>query len=494
MRHYDMLVIGSGPAGHSAAIQAAELGKKVVIIEKKAAIGGVSLHTGTIPSKTLREAVMYLTGYNQRGLYGQSYRLKATVSVEDLMKRLDITVNHEVQVMETQLYRSGVRVIQGAATFEDTNTVMVTGPKGDVHRYSADKIVLATGTKPYRPAHIPFDGTRILDSDDILTIKHLPRRMIVVGAGVIGTEYASLFSALDVNVTLIDGRDTMLDFLDKEVVEECMHFLRKRNVRIRLGEKVVDVEHAGQKQILTTLESGKKIHADMILFASGRVGNVKTLQVDKVGLKPDDRGRLTVNRHYQTNIPNIYACGDLIGFPSLASSAMEQGRLSASHAFGQPRNSHAETFPFAIYGIPEISMVGMTEQELTKKKIPYTVGIARIAETARGQIMGARLGFLKLLFDQDGKLMGVHILGEESSELIHVGQAVMAHNGSIDYFLENIFNYPTLSEAYKVAALDAWNQMEAQRMCPIDLDEDEDIEVEGVDAGLIVSLDVVEED
>ncbi|MBF0453430.1 MAG: Si-specific NAD(P)(+) transhydrogenase [Magnetococcales bacterium] len=462
MQHFDMIVIGSGPAGQSAAVQATKLCKKVAIVEKGNSVGGACLHTGTIPSKTLRAAVLYLTGYNLRGLYGKSYRLKHDLTVQDLMQRLNRTVDHEMEIMRNQLYRSGVQLINGEAHFEQENTLSVTDAQGNQQRYTAEKFVIATGTVPFRPDNVTFDGDFILDSDHIAQLKRLPRHLVVVGAGVIGIEYASMFSAMDIKVTLVDGREQLLDFLDHEIIEEYMYYLRSRNVSIRLGEKVVGVEKVGPQQLITTLESGKVIYGDMVLFASGRTGSTHSLNLENVGFSADDKGRLQVNDHYQTQQPHIYAAGDVIGFPSLASTSMEQGRQAAAHAFGQQLPSHAKNFPFAIYGIPEISMVGLTEKELTSQKIPFTVGIARFSETARGQIKGITEGFLKMLVNQEsGEILGVHILGEESSELIHIGQAVMVHKGNINYFLENIFNYPTLGEVYKMAALDALTQLQA---------------------------------
>ena len=467
MRKFDLIVIGSGPAGISAAVQARQLCRSVAVIERRTAIGGVCLHTGTIPSKTLREAVLYLTGYRQRGLYGSSYRLKPDLVLDDLMKRLRITIEHEIEVTRNLLTRNGVEVLEGIASFKDKHTVAVRNAGDDKTVYRADRFLIATGTHPVRPPDIPFDDERVLDSDGILNLTSLPRSMAVVGGGVIGLEYASIFSALDIRVTLIDGRPRLMGFMDTEIVDEFVHYLRKNNVTLRLGETVAQVTTDAAGGVVTTLESGKRVISDVALFASGRQGCTVALDLDRVGLTANERGILKVNQHYQTEVDNIYAAGDVIGFPSLASTSMEQGRLATCHAFGKPAGSGMKLFPFAIYAVPEMSMVGQTEQELTEKKIPFITGKAHLKETARGQIIGIEEGVLKILFgEEDGRVLGVHILGEGSSELIHIGQAVVAMGGTMDYFLEHVFNYPTLAEAYKVAALDAWNQKRVEA-CPL---------------------------
>ncbi len=460
MQQFDLLVIGSGPAGQRAAIQAAKLGKNVAIVERRSVIGGVSVHTGTIPSKTLREAALYLSGWDQRGLYGRGYRLKQKLTIEDLMQRLNITLAHEIEVMRHQLYRNGVRVIEGTARFRNVHSIEVTSAAGHSALYSAQKIVIAVGSCPVRPKNIPFDEESILDSDGILGLKKLPRSMIVVGAGVIGVEYASIFSTINVKVTLIDSRPDMLNFMDREIIDELVHHLRDRGVLLRLPEKVAAVHKESNGTVVTQLESGKRLRADMIMFAAGRVGCTHELGLENAGIEPDERGRINVNVHYQTATPHIYAVGDVIGFPSLASTSMEQGRLAACHAFQKYACGSQPHFPFGIYAVPEMSMVGRTEQELTAERIPYEAGVARLRETARGQIMGLDEGVLKVLFGlEDRKVLGVHILGEGATELIHIGQAALALDGTLDYFLEAVFNYPTLAEAYKIAALDAWNRM-----------------------------------
>ncbi|MFM9913362.1 MAG: Si-specific NAD(P)(+) transhydrogenase [Methylophilaceae bacterium] len=458
-QNYDMLVVGSGPGGKRAAIQAAKLGKKVAIIEKLRIIGGVTVHTGTIPSKTLREAVLYLTGWTQRGLYGHSYRLKQHLTIDDLMQRLEITIRNEVTVIEHQLARNGVTVIKGMASFIDANTLEVATLEGEIEKYSADRIVIAVGTAPMRPASVPFDDETIIDSDGILKLKKIPKSLTIVGAGVIGVEYASIFSAMDVHVTLIDGRPNMLEFLDREIVDELAYGLRHRGVALRLGETVAEIKKT-DGDIEVRLESGKIVRSNLVMYAAGRTGVTEGLKLENAGLAADSRGRIKVDKNYATEVPHIYAVGDVIGFPSLASTSMEQGRVAACHALGRPIAAVPEHFPFGIYSIPEISMVGATEQELTAANIPYEVGIARFRETARGQILRLDEGLLKLLFGlHDRKLLGVHIIGEAGTELVHIGQTVLALGGTLDYLVNSVFNYPTLSETYKIAALDAWNKM-----------------------------------
>lgn len=463
MNQFDLLVIGSGPGGKRAAIQAAKLGKTVAIIESRRVVGGVTVHTGTIPSKTLREAVLYLTGWTQRGLYGHSYRLKQHLTVDDLMQRLEITIRNEVTVIEHQLARNGVITIKGWASFLDPHTLEVATLEGDTEKYQAERIVIAVGTTPMRPQAVPFDDQTIIDSDGILKIKKIPRNLTIVGAGVIGVEYASIFSAMDVHVTLVDGRPNMLEFLDREIVDTLAFGLRNRGVTLRLGENVAGIEKNGDG-IDIKLESGKQIKSDLLMYAAGRTGCTANLKLENAGLSADSRGRIKVDNSFATEVPHIYAVGDVIGFPSLASTSMEQGRVAACNAFGKPASSVPEHFPFGIYSIPEISMVGATEQELTASNIPYEVGIARFRETARGQILRLEEGLLKLLFSlEDRKLLGVHIIGEAGTELVHIGQAVLALGGTLDYFVNTVFNYPTLAETYKIAALDAWNRMPSNR-------------------------------
>lgn len=466
---YDLLVVGSGPAGQKAAIQAAKLGHRVGLVERKMSLGGVSTHTGTIPSKTLREAVLYLSGFKQRTFYGRGHRLKDDICAQDLTERLKITVEHEVEIVRDQLARNGIEVLGGLARFTGPNTMVVEGPDQGPMTVEADRFLIATGTRPRHPDCFPFDSERVMDSDDVLRLKKLPRSMIVIGAGVIGVEYASIFSALDVRVTLIDERDTLLDFVDQELVDTFLALFRDRGVSLRLGEKV-DTLALSDSNVVTRFVSGREVRADVALVTAGRVGNTAGLNLEAAGLVADSRGRLEVDATFATSAKHIFAAGDVIGFPSLASTSMEQGRLAACHAFGVDTSGAVAGFPFGIYAVPEISMVGLTEQEVRAKGIPYEVGVARFREIARGQILGLDSGILKMIVAlDDRRILGVHILGEGATELVHIGQAVLNLGGTLDYFIENVFNYPTLAEAYKVAALDAYNRMPRAAKVPLRL-------------------------
>ncbi len=461
MNQYDFVVVGSGPAGRRAAIQAAKLGKKVLVIEKGTRVGGVSVHTGTIPSKTLRETALNLTGWRERGFYGRSYRVKQEISAEDLRRRLLITLDHEVDVLEHQFARNRVSQLRGHARFIDKNTLEVEKEDGEIIRIHAGAVLLAVGTRPYRPAHMPFDGEKIIDSDEILEIKELPRSMIVIGAGVIGIEYATIFSALDTAVTVIEPRDSMLEFLDKEIVEDFAYQLRDRNMKLVFGQTVEKVEKDATGKCRVTLQNGRSMMAEMVLFAAGRVGATDSLDLSACGLEADSRGRIKVDPDtFQTAVPGIYAAGDVVGFPSLASTSMEQGRIAARHAVGAPSQEPPQFFPYGIYAVPEISTCGLTEEEVQQRGIPYECGVAHFRETSRGHIMGLDSGLLKMIFSlKTRRLLGVHIVGEGATELVHIGQAVLNLKGTVEYFVENTFNYPTLAEAYKIAGLDAWNRM-----------------------------------
>ncbi|WP_443054015.1 Si-specific NAD(P)(+) transhydrogenase [Streptomyces sp. NBC_00670] len=454
-----MIVIGSGPGGQKAAIAAAKLGRTVAVIDRPDRLGGVSLHTGTIPSKTLREAVLYLTGLTQRDLYGQSYRLKENITVADLTARTEHVVGREVDVIRSQLSRNHVSLLAGTARFEDEHTVALEEPDGDGRMLTAEHIVIATGTRPARPASVEFDGRTILDSDNVLHLERVPRSMVIVGAGVIGMEYASMFAALGSKVTVVEQRPGMLDFCDAEVVESLKYHLRDLAVTFRFGETVSAVErHTGGT--LTVLASGKKIPADAVMYSAGRQGLTDGLALDKAGLTADRRGRITVDEHYRTSVPHIYAVGDVIGFPALAATSMEQGRAAAYHACGEPVHPMHDLQPIGIYTIPEISFIGRTEAQLTEDCVPFEVGMSRYRELARGQIIGDSHGMLKLLVSpQDRKLLGVHCFGTGATELIHIGQTVMGCGGTVDYLVDAVFNYPTLAESYKVAALDATNRI-----------------------------------
>ncbi|MBB4238041.1 NAD(P) transhydrogenase [Rhizobium esperanzae] len=461
MLQYDLVVVGSGPAGRRGAIQAAKLGKKVLVIEQGKRVGGVSVHTGTIPSKTLRETALNLSGWRERGFYGRSYRVKEEISADDLRRRLLITLNHEVEVLEHQFARNRVQHIRGKASFIDASTLQVIKEDGEVTQVTAASVLLAVGTKPFRPDYIPFDGKTVLDSDELLDIQELPRSMVVIGAGVIGIEYATIFSALDTAVTVIDPKATMLDFIDREIVEDFTYQLRDRNMKLLLGQKADKVETLEDGKVELTLDSGRRLTTDMVLFAAGRMGATDALNLPAIGLEADSRGRLKVNPEtFQTSVANIYAAGDVVGFPSLASTSMEQGRIAARVAIGAVAKEPPKYFPYGIYAVPEISTCGLTEEEMKERGIAYECGIARFRETSRGHIMGLDTGLLKLIFSlKTRRLLGVHIVGEGATELVHIGQAVLNLKGTVEYFVENTFNYPTLAEAYKIAGLDAWNRM-----------------------------------
>ena len=459
---YDMVVIGTGPSGQKAAVQAAKAGKRIAIVDKRDFVGGVCVNTGTIPSKTLREAVLYLSGFRERNIYGASYRVKQNITMEDLQLRCNYVMGNEIDVIKHQMHRNQIDLINGMAKFADPHTLHVETITG-VRPVTAEHIVIAVGTSPTRPESIPFIPDRVFTSDGLLQMEDVPRSLAVIGAGVIGIEYASIFAALGTRVTVIDMRPRLLNFVDDEVIGALTYHLRQQRVTVRLGERVdrIDFDEKANK-VLTYLESGKRVTTDKALYSIGRTGSTAKLNVTAAGLEADHRGRLKVNDAYQTAVPHIYAAGDVIGFPSLASTSMEQGRLAAAHAFGIPTNSIPELFPYGIYTIPEISMVGKTEEELTDAGIPYEIGKAHYKEISRGQIIGDQIGMLKLLFGlEDHRLLGVHIIGEGASELIHIGQAVMAFGGTVDYFVNTVFNYPTLAEAYKVAALDGINRVYA---------------------------------
>ena len=460
MDHFDLLVIGSGPSGRRAAIQAAKLNRSVLVVERGRRVGGVSVHTGTIPSKTIRETALNLSGWRERGFYGRSYRVKKDITAGDLRERLHKTLTHEVEVLEHQFARNKVTTLRGEARFTDPHTVEVESEGGEIKRFTADTFMIAVGTQPFRPNYVPFDGERIFDSDEILELPELPRSMAVIGAGVIGVEYASIFNALDVKVTLVEPRQTMLDFIDDDILDDFTYDLRDRGVAMRFGQKVEAVTRVGDDCEIA-LEGGRKVRSQMVLFAAGRMGSTDRLGLDAAGLSADHRGRLTVDaKTLQTAVPHIYAAGDVIGFPSLASTSMEQGRIAACHALNAPTHQPPEFFPYGIYSVPEISTVGMSEKEVLERKIPYEVGVARLRETSRGHIMGLDSGMLKMLFSlKTRRLLGCHIVGEGATELIHIGQAVLNLKGTLEYFVENTFNYPTLAEAYKIAALDAYNRM-----------------------------------
>jgi len=454
----DLLVIGSGPAGQKAAIQAAKLGRRVAVVERRE-IGGVSVNWGTIPSKTLREAIVYLTGLSQRSTYGESYRVKEEITIDDLRVRTRRVIDGEVDVVRNQLLRNHVQILAGTARFLDPHTILVAG--AEERRVTADKIVIAAGTRPARPAAVEFDGKTILDSDGLLLLDRVPASVVVVGAGVIGIEYASMFAALGAKVTVVEKRARLLDFCDAQISEGLQYHLRDLGVMFRFGEEVTAVDRR-EDGALTHLASGKRVAADVVLYAAGRQGETEELDLENAGLEADARGRIAVDAGYCTAVDHIFAAGDVIGWPALAATSMEQGRVASAHAFGDESASISEVLPISIYTIPEISYVGRTEEQLTDDAIPYEVGISRYRELARGQILGDTYGLLKLLVSStDHTILGVHVLGTNATEVVHIGQAVMALGGTVEYLVDSVFNYPTLAESYKVAALDARNKLMA---------------------------------
>ena len=456
---YDLLVIGSGPAGQKAAVQGAKLGKRVAVVERRHMIGGVCVNTGTIPSKTLRETVIYLTGLSQREIYGSSYRVKTDITMADLEERTQRVIAREIDVIRDQLQRNRIVLVSGTARFTGPHSIAIHVDDSVEQTITADNIVIAVGTRPTRPVEVEFDEQTVIDSDGLLGLREIPASLVVVGAGVIGIEYASMLAALGTKVTLVERRPGMLEFCDEEVVDGLRHHLRDRGLVFRFGEAVTGVSRFDDGTV-TQLESGKRIAADAVFYSAGRQGATESLDLDRAGLAADERGRIAVDETFQTAVPHIYAVGDVIGFPSLAATSMEQGRLAARHAFGESANGMTGLVPFGIYTIPEISFVGKTEQELTEAGIPYEIGISRYRELARGQIIGDSYGMLKLLVSADDRrLLGVHAFGAGATEVVHIGQTVMAFDGTIDYLVDTVFNYPTLAEGYKVAALDASNKI-----------------------------------
>jgi len=451
--HYDLIVIGSGPAGQRAAVAASKMNKRVVVVEARIVVGGVCINTGTIPSKTMREAVLHLSGYNYRSIYGINYRVKEKITMADLAFRVQAVIKTEVDVTEAQLSRNGIDVVHGMAHFVDPHQIRVEGPQTET-TLEADRIIIAVGTKPAVSPKVPLNGKTIINSDQILGLDPLPHSLIVVGGGVIGVEYACMFAVLGVRVTLIEKRDRLLEFADREIIEALSYHLRDARVTLRLGEEVESVEEVQPGNVVATLESKKRVSGDALLYAVGRQGNVDDLNLAAAGLEADSRGRIPVDENYQTTVPHIFAVGDVVGFPSLASVSMEQGRIAAARAFNDKgASSNPSFYPYGIYTIPEISFIGKTEEQLTDEDVPYEVGMAYYRETARGQIRGDTAGRLKLVFHRDTrKILGVHIIGEGASELVHIGQAVMILGGTVDYFIDTVFNYPTLAECYKAAA------------------------------------------
>ena len=459
METYDLLVIGSGPAGQRAAIQSAKFGKRVALIEKMEVVGGVAINTGTIPSKTMREAVLHLSGFYWQSIYGVNYRVKDQITMADLSFRAQHVIKTEIDVTRAQLSRNGIEVLNGVASFIDPNKVKVVSTRGQ-SEYQAQDIVIATGTKPAMSALVPFNNRTIINSDQVLQMPEIPKTLIVVGGGVIGVEYTCMFATLGVRVALIEKRPRLLEFADAEMVEALSYHLRDRRVTMRLNEEVESVEELPDKTVVANLKSKKKVNGDALLYAVGRQGNVDDLNLAAAGLEADSRGRIKVDENYRTSQPHIFAVGDVIGFPSLGSVSMEQGRIAAANAAGIKIHSNPAHYPYGIYTIPEISFIGQTEDQLTDAGVPYEVGIAYFREIARGQIRGDTTGRLKLIFSPETKLLlGVHIIGEGASELLHIGQAVLVLKGTIEYFVETVFNYPTLAECYKAAAFNGLNKL-----------------------------------
>jgi NAD(P) transhydrogenase len=460
MYDFDLLCIGSGPAGQRAAVQAAKLGCRVAVVERRQIVGGICVDTGTIPSKTFREAVIFFSGLVGRFDWRQAIWEETRPSVEQLLARVGAVMRRETEVIERQLRRNGITLLWGEASFKDPYTIVVESERG-WRTVTAANILIAVGTRPTPPPGMQADGDVIITSDGVMQLTRLPRSMVVVGGGIIGIEYASMFASLGVQVTLVDKRSRLLEFLDWEIVDELIHQMRDWNVTFRLGEAVehLEIAEGTPRRATLFLESGKLITSDLVLFSVGRFGATERLKLDAAGLAADERGRLRVDAQFRTEVPHIFAAGDVIGFPSLAATSSEQGRLAACHAFGMPTGSMPQHFPIGIYSIPEISMVGAPEHELTERRISYETGVARYREIARGQILGDDSGLFKMLFLRDtGQLLGVHAIGTGATELIHIGQAVLALGGGLDYFLQTIFNYPTLAECYKVAALNAANK------------------------------------
>lgn len=463
MGHYELIVIGAGPAGQKAALQASKLRRKVAVVERGPVVGGSCVSTGTLPSKTLRETVHYLSGLSRRQDSGNTGGLalsRKMVTFRDLLKRKTAVIDHEINIIQSQLDRNGVAVLWGEACFVDDHTIAVQSADGSSGRHTADRFIVATGSRPATPPGLDASDPRILNSDSVLDLDDVPPSLAILGGGVIGCEYASIFARLGTKVTVVDRRDRLLRFLDNEICDALAYHLRASDVTLKMSEDFQTVTTNGTSKVQILLKSGKIVNVDRVFLAMGRNSNTENLGLEKLNIEVGRGGLVAVNEHYQTAVPHVYAVGDVIGFPALASTSMEQGRLAACHSFGERCKGFPKSFPYGIYTIPEISYAGQSEEELTKDCVPYEVGRAEYRETARGQILSDYTGMLKLLFHRDTlELLGVHIIGESATELIHIGQAVMAHGGKVDYFIDNVFNYPTLAECYKVAALNGVNRL-----------------------------------
>jgi len=459
-KSYDLVVIGSGPAGEKAAIEASKMRKSTAIIEKRSVQGGVCIHTGTIPSKTLRETVLYISGLRQRSVYGLMGGVKPNVTVRELMYRKDQVIQEELDVIQQNMARHRIEVLQGLGSIVDAHTVRVEGDEG-TREIKAENIVISTGTRPFHPEDMDFDSKYIYDSETIIDLDVLPKSLTIIGGGVIGCEYACIFAHIGVAVTIVDSRERLLSFLDREIADALMYLMRKYRINLNLGDGPFSV-NTENDQVVTVTKRGRKIVSDRLLYAAGRIGNTENLGLENVGIETDKRGLIAVDDLYATKVPNIYAVGDVIGFPSLASASMDQGRLAAIHAFRRDDRSCINTLiPYGIYTIPEVSFIGETEESLIEAGTPYSVGVARYFELARGQIINDHDGLLKIVFDRESRrILGVHIVGDRATELVHIGQAVMTHGGTLDYFADTVLNYPTLAEAYKVAAMDGFSRLE----------------------------------
>ncbi len=460
MQPYELIVIGSGPGGQRAAINAVKAGKRVALVEKQSAVGGVCINTGTIPSKTMREAVLHLSGFYDQSFYGANYHSKDQITMADLNFRVQRVIENEVSVIQDQLKRNGVDLFHGLAKFTGPHSIRVENNNG-FSELEGDYVILATGTKPASNPKVPINGRNIINSDQILAMPQVPRTLIVVGGGVIGVEYACMFATLGVRVIIVEKRPRLLEFADTEMVEALSYQMRDHRATMRLSEEVESVEELPDGKVAANLVSKKRIIADALLYAVGRAGNVEPLDLPAAGLSADNRGRIKVDENFRTSQPHIFAVGDVIGFPSLASVSMEQGRIAAARAFGLDVHSDPAGYPYGIYTIPQISFIGKTEEQLTDEDVPYEVGVAYYREIARGQITGHVDGRLKLLFHRETlELLGVHIFGEDAAELLHIGQAVLLLKGKVSYFKNTVFNYPTLAECYKTAAFNGLNRLQ----------------------------------
>ena len=466
IHHYDIVVIGSGPAGEKAALQASKLKKQVALIEKSTHLGGASLHTGTIPSKSLRETVMHLALLRQQ-THGIDIKFKENLTTRELMYRKEIVIQDQENSLRRNLEKNHITVIEGIPRFQSATILEITpADSSEKYEITADYTIIATGSSPRRPKWAPFDNECVFDSDSILDIKHLPKKVTIIGAGVIGCEYASIFSKIGIRVNLIARDRNILPFVDRQIAENLMYQMRNQRITLRLGENVEGIEKINTDEIHVKLESQKVLPCSTVLVAAGRFANSGGLNLDKVGVELGKNGLIKTNENYQTDQPNIYAVGDVIGFPGLASTSMSQARIAVLHAFGKLEfEKMPKNLPLGIWTIPAVSMVGKTEEELTDECTPYEIGIAHFKEISRAHIMGEEEGILKLLFEPETlKILGIHIIGPHASELIHLGHSVMFFEGTIQYFMNTVFNSPTLDEAYRIAAFNGMNRLDHESL------------------------------